>query len=309
MKQDMSTELKGIVFDIMKFAIHDGPGIRTNVFLKGCPLNCLWCHNPESQSSNSEISYVSEKCIACGYCIHACPNRCHELVLNEHLFNRSECVRCGLCSEKCPTQALEIIGKKMSVTEVIDEVMKDKSFYDNTGGGVTFSGGEPMFQFEFTLELLKKAKECGLHVCMETCGYSSVEHYAKTLPYVDTYLFDIKETDPDKHLEYTGVPMKPIVESLEFLNSHNAEIVLRCPLISGLNVREEHLKEIGVLASRLQSVIQIDVIPYKPLGLAKCERIGRDNLLYEEKSFPPDRDVKQWIESIKSQSSKPVLQG
>jgi glycyl-radical enzyme activating protein len=308
MKQDMSAQVKGIVFDIMKFAIHDGPGIRTTVFLKGCPLSCLWCHNPESKSGNPEISYVAEKCISCGRCMQACPNDCHKNISNEHIFDRSECVRCGRCSEKCPTQALEIIGKEMSVAEVIDEVIKDKSFYDNTGGGVTFSGGEPMFQFEFILELLKEAKKCGLHVCMETCGYAPVEHYTKTLPYVDTYLFDIKETDPDKHLEYTGVSLKPIIKILEFLNSHHAEIILRCPLIPGLNTREEHLKEIGILASGLQSVTQVEVMPYKPLGLAKCERIGRDNLQYKEKSFPPDSDVKQWIESIKSQSSKPVLQ-
>ena len=300
--------MKGVVFDIMKFAIHDGPGIRTTVFLKGCPLSCIWCHNPESQSKAPEISYVSEKCIACGYCIQVCPNDCHKIISHEHIFDRSECVRCGLCAEKCPTQALEIIGKEMSVTEVIDEVIKDKSFYDNTGGGVTFSGGEPMFQFEFVLELLKEANKRGLHVCMETCGYSSVEHYAKTLPYVDTYLFDIKETDSGKHIEYTGIPMKTITESLELLNSHNAKIVLRCPLIPGLNVREEHFKEIGILASRLQSVMQIDVIPYKPLGLAKCERIGKDNVLHKEINFPPESDVKKWVKSIKSRSSKPVLQ-
>lgn len=299
-------EVKGLVFDIMKFAIHDGPGIRTAVFLKGCPLRCLWCHNPESMEGMPELSFLPSKCIGCGRCVKACPEGCHKLTPEGHAFDRSKCVRCEACAKACHAQALEMIGREMGVPEVLEAVMEDKPFYETSGGGMTLSGGEPMFQFEFTLALLKEAKAHGLHVCMETCGFAPVERYAEILPYVDVFLFDVKESDPARHLEYTGVPLKPIRESLAFLDSKGARLVLRCPIVPGFNAREDHLKAAGRLADSLNSVVQIDLEPYHPLGIEKSGRLGRTSPVKELSGFPSQEEIDGWLATMRSATGKPV---
>ena len=180
----------GIIFNIQKFSINDGPGIRTTVFVKGCPLNCLWCHNPESKSSKREIFFDSRKCISCGRCTEVCSNQCHIISENGHAFLRDNCISCGECTKVCYPAALESVGDEITVEDAIKEVMKDEIFYQNSGGGMTVSGGEPMAQFEFTLDLLMAAKEKGLHTCMETCGFAPTAHYEQVAPYVDIFLFD-----------------------------------------------------------------------------------------------------------------------
>ena len=293
----------GMIFDIEKFALHDGPGIRTTVFLKGCPLRCLWCHNPESQEAQPEISFMPDKCIGCGKCIEVCPAG----AIHDAIFDRSKCISCGKCTEQCYAVARELIGQSMSVEEVLTEVMKDKLFYETSGGGMTLSGGEPMFQFEFTFELLKQAKAAGLHTVMETCGFAPVERQVAVALYVDLFLFDLKETENERHLSYTGVPHNKILRNLESLNEMGAQIILRCPLIPELNAREEHCRRIGEIAEKLENVLKVEVEPYHPLGIAKSRRIGREYALADHHEFMSEDEANHWAGIIAEHCAKPVL--
>ncbi|MGI6099432.1 MAG: glycyl-radical enzyme activating protein [Lentisphaerae bacterium] len=269
-----STPIHGIVFDILKFAIHDGPGIRTTVFLKGCPLNCLWCHNPESKDARVEISYLATKCVGCGACVAACTRGCHRLTDGMHIYDRTACVRCGGCAENCYARAIEQVGRPREVGEVLAEVLRDRPFYETSGGGMTISGGEPMAQFEFTRELLARARAEGLHTALDTCGFAPQARYAELLPLVDLFLYDIKTTNPDRHRELTGRPLDLIHSNLRFLSGAGARIFLRCPLVPGVNDSDAELAGIAVLASELEGVEEVNVEPYHPLGVSKTERMG-----------------------------------
>ena len=300
--------MQGNMINITRFCTDDGPGIRTTVFLKGCPLRCLWCHNPESQSIKAQLMYYADSCISCGACVKVCPAGVH--CFDEqgiHLLNRELCSACGTCVENC-SGALEIAGKDMGIAEILQEVLRDKVFYDNSGGGLTISGGEPLMHPEFTKELLRCAKEQGIHTCMETCGYAKWETIEELVPYVDLFLWDVKETEEQKHKEYTGVSNKRILENLHKLNETGAGIILRCPIIPGYNDRAEHLREIGCLAETLTNVQRVDVEPYHPLGKSKCDSLGKEYPL-ELLSFPEAELVEYWMEVIKEQTSKPVQRG
>lgn len=301
----MLKDPKGIVFDIMKFAIHDGPGIRTTVFLKGCPLHCLWCHNPESQAPEPEISFSASNCIGCGYCMDGCPRKCHSIENGKHVFDRTKCSVCGRCTEKCYAQALEIIGREMSVEKVIEEVLKDKAFYENSGGGMTLSGGEPLFQPSFAEALLAEAKKHSIHTCVETCGFAPWKDLERLLKNTDIFLFDYKESDPEKHKEFTGVKLNPILKNLEMLDKNGASVILRCPIIPGINDRQNHLRKIAETANSLKNIIQIDIQPYHPLGKSKCERIGKKYLL-ENWSFPENSVIEEWLAEIRKHTKIPV---
>ncbi len=304
----------GTVFDIQHFAIHDGPGIRTTVFLKGCPLRCLWCHNPEGQEARPEIFYSPEKCIGCRFCESACRHGLHTFSAGavdgtlEHAYLRDDCVRCGECTRECYAGALELCGREMSAGEVLAEVLKDRPFYESSGGGLTISGGEPLQQFEFTAALLGEARAAGLHTVVETCGAGPTERFLALVPLVDLFYFDVKESDPALHRRYTGVGNDLILANLAAVDAAGASTVLRCPVIPGLNDRAEHFAAVAALAGRLRGVQAVHVLPYHALGTNKHRRLGKPPVL-EASESPSPAQVAGWVRDIGRGTRVTVLQG
>lgn len=295
--------MKCVVFNIQRFCINDGPGIRTTVFLKGCVLNCIWCHNPESKSFKPEIMFHDNKCVGCNKCFIECSN--HKLGENgTHIIDRESCTNCEKCVQLC-SGALEMCGKYMTAEEVMEEVIKDKNFYNNSNGGLTISGGEPLCNFEFTKELLKIAKKLGIHTCIETCGYCDFNKILEIVPYVDIFLWDIKETDNILHREYTGVENIKIINNLFELNKLGSKIILRCPIIPNCNARIEHYKKIGELAESLDNVIQIDIEPYHSLGKTKSKEVGKKYML-DSINFLDEEEISRCICTISKYTSKPI---
>ena len=292
------------VLNIQRFCTKDGPGIRTTVFFKGCPLSCLWCHNPESQSTKREMMYNSEKCVSCLRCVAACPTQSHKQVDGKHRFERSSCTACGKClSPTC--EALELAGKPLSADAILEEVLKDSLYYQNSGGGLTLSGGEPLAQWEACRELLQKAKAHGIGTAIETCGCVPKKALEETLPFTDLYLFDWKESDPELHKQYTGVDNRLIRENLAYVNSMHKEIILRCPVIPSLNDREDHIAGIAAIANELAHVTHIVIEPYHTLGVGKYERLGKS---YSIPKIPTlDREAATaFAERLKAKTRVPV---
>ena len=266
--------LRGMVFDIQRMSINDGPGIRTTVFLKGCPLTCPWCHNPEGRGRAPQLAFTPALCIGCGYCFRHCPQAAHVMADGKHQIERERCRGCFLCVKECYSNALEVVGKEMAVAEVLDEVEKDRPFYDESGGGMTLSGGEPLAQFEFSRALLAGAKARDLHTCVETSGLGPAEEVTAWVPLVDLFLFDYKETGPERHRAYTGVSNEGILENLRLLDARGAKTILRCPIVPGANLREDHLRGIVSVAAALRHCQGIHILGYHQLGEAKRIRLG-----------------------------------
>ena len=266
----------GICFDIQRFSIHDGPGIRTTVFLKGCPLSCLWCHNPESQARLSEVRIIETRCIHCGSCGAVCPQG---LAGGPWLPDPARCERCGACAEACPTGARQLVGRSYSVDEVLDAVERDRPFYDESGGGVTFSGGEPLLQARFLLACLDAARRRGLHTAVDTSGFASRRTVLAVAALTDLFLYDLKVLDPARHLQFTGVPVTPILRNVQALDRAGARIWLRVPLVPGYTDDHENLASLGAFAAGLRHTRRLHLLPYHRLGADKYGRLGRPDRL------------------------------
>ncbi|MTI81615.1 MAG: glycyl-radical enzyme activating protein [Firmicutes bacterium] len=271
----------GYVFNIQHYSVHDGPGIRTLVFLKGCPLKCQWCSNPESQKNNPELAYNFNKCIGldqCNRCLKACPNGAiKKSAGNEITIDRQECDSCFKCADACPSHALNVFGNLMSVKEVVDKVEKDSVFYSRSGGGMTLSGGEALVQAEFTTGLLKEAKRRRINTTIETCGYANWESIEKAGQYLDNILYDIKCLDPSKHKEFTGVTNELIIENLKKLRERfpKTAITVRTPVVPGFNDTEEDILAIIKFIKDIQNV-KYELLPYHRLGEPKYTYLDRE---------------------------------
>ncbi len=266
--------IKGWVFDIQRYSINDGPGIRTTVFLKGCPLGCLWCDNPESQFKMPELLYLPSLCINCHRCVAACPNGATTVGPDEQIrINRDLCQVCGKCVEVCPTGARVIVGELMAVEDVYQVVSKDTLFYRNSGGGMTASGGEPTHQPEFLKALLTRCQEAGLHTVLDTCGLVDWKTLEEILEHVDLVLFDLKHMDSEAHRKLTDVGNEIILNNLESMAKLRS-VVVRIPLIPGYTDSKENIEASGQFLSRI-GISRVDVVPYHQLGMGKYERLGK----------------------------------
>lgn len=301
-------EIKGIVFNIQRFTVHDGPGIRTEVFLKGCPLRCLWCDNPESFHFYQEVGVFSQRCIGidkCGRCLDACSISKEGksiFIIKENKIagiNREICTNCLKCAEVCPANALIIWGKSMTINEVMSEIMRDLPFYEKSNGGVTISGGDPLVQWKFTLELLKECKKRGLHTCVESELHTNWEIIEKILPYTDLFLTDIKHMDPVKHKEYTGVSNWLILENIKKLAKLGKPIVIRIPVIPGLNDSIENIRKTSefIVQELGATVKQVQLLPYHTLGHPKYESLDLKYPL-ENLNVPPKQQFKEHIDYL-----------
>ena len=269
----------GIVTDFKKFAVHDGDGIRTTVFLKGCPLSCVWCHNPESISGRPQLAFYSEKCVFCGECVRVCENGAQAIIPDAdkktpiRLIGREKCIVCGECAKVCGNGALRIYGREMNVDEVMKVVREDRLFYESSGGGMTISGGEPTFQAGFTLSLLKAAKAEGINTALDTCGYAPREVYESLLPYVDKFLYDIKHISPEGHKRATGRDNRLIIENLRYLSDSGAKLEIRMPLVPSYNDDNETITGIGKLLSGIR-ITKLKLLPYHSYARSKYDALG-----------------------------------
>ena len=259
---------KAIIFDIERNSFVDGPGIRTTVFFKGCNLHCVWCHNPESQDFKPQMMFYKDKCKGCGKCKEVCP------------YNLENCDLCGKCTLYCPVDARKICGKEYTFDEVLAEVIKDKSFYENSGGGVTFSGGECMLQIDFLCEILKKCKENGIHTAVDTAGHIPFESFEKILPYTDLFLYDIKIFDSKKHKQYVGIGNELILENLKKLLNADAKIWIRIPIIPGVNDSIGEMQKIKAFLDSCGKPEKIELLPYHAMGENKYRAIGKEPQIF-----------------------------
>lgn len=286
----MTSVETGVIFDIERFSIHDGPGIRTTVFFKGCPLDCWWCHNPESQALERALWFWERRCVRCGDCVQACPRGAISLSGDSILTDEALCSVCGDCVQACCAQALEIVGRPVTVAEVMAEIEKDVIFYDESGGGVTFSGGEPLMQPGFLQALLASCKEKEIHTAVDTSGLAPWKTLQEISRNVDLFLYDLKLMDDEKHRKYTGVSNELIFSNLRALASQGSTIAVRVPIVPGINDDAENISSIGEFVASLTRVPPISILPYHKAGVDKYARLKKLYALPETQS-PSDGQI------------------
>jgi pyruvate formate lyase activating enzyme len=276
----------GRIFNVQRFSIHDGPGVRTTVFFKGCPGRCFWCHNPESQSPAREVIRLAGRCIGCGACAEVCP-----LAADGRVSERvpPECRVCGACVGSCPTGARQILGRDVSIRELLAEVLRDRPFFEESDGGVTFSGGEPLRQPAFLISALEACKDAGLHTALDTCGYGRQEDLLAAAELSDVVLFDLKHSEARRHFEATGLPLEPILDNLRALSSAHGHVWLRLPIVPGFNDGHDDVERAAELAAGLPSVRQVNLLPYHRAGTHKLRGGALDRTLEDLAPPPPER--------------------
>ena len=289
----------GQIADIKKFSIHDGPGIRTTVFMKGCPLKCVWCQNPESISSYGQLSYVASKCINCGQCVSVCNEKAHGFEGVTHIFEREKCKACGSCAKVCLGNALIFFGKQKTVEELLPVLLEDRSFYEHSGGGVTLSGGEPLLQTDFCAELLKALKKENINTAIETCGFASRKALDKIIPYTDYFLYDIKQFDEEKHIKCTGQSNSIILENLQYLDKQGKSLEIRIPLVPMWNDDEDTLHKIGSFLGKLKNINLVRILPYHKLAACKYFNLAMENTL-PDVPVPSDDDIERTVKLLKT---------
>jgi pyruvate formate lyase activating enzyme len=274
---EKTTETEGIIFKIKRFSVHDGPGIRTSVFLKGCPLSCIWCHSPEGISSDISIWYDKSLCIACGKCVQICPNNALEIISDTETYiniNRELCNITGDCVKACPTCAIQFTGSKIGVYDVIDEIEKDFLYYKMSGGGVTLTGGEPLYQPDFSAEILEACRKKNIHTAIETCLFCERDTISSISDYVDLFIIDMKIFDTAQHIRYTGKSNEIIKENFRYIAKSGKPILVRIPLINGITDTEENKNACVRFVHDVDSRIQIELISYNPLAENNYKRLG-----------------------------------
>lgn len=280
--------MKAKIFEIKRFAVHDGDGIRTTVFFKGCPLKCVWCHNPEGIDFSPQLAYYENKCVGCGECVEACPTGAHSIENGLHIFDRGKCAACGKCEKACPGNALTFYGREMSVEELMPALLEDRDFYENSGGGVTLSGGECLMQADFCAELLKSLKENNIHTAVDTCGFVQRDAIDKVLPYTDIFLYDLKAFAEDVHIKCTGKSNKLILENLKYIDECGKKSEIRIPYVPAMNDGEP--PEIAKFLRTLKNVTKVRVLPYHNYAGSKYMSLDMKNTLPE--ILPTKEEIK-----------------
>ncbi len=297
--------MEHLIANIQKFSVDDGPGIRTTVFFKGCPLRCIWCHNPECIPFSRTLFWNELTCAHCGNCVNTCPAGALSAEKEGIRIDRERCQSCGRCVQACPVEALSFNGKSMELEELYTVIMSDGIFYRTSGGGVTFSGGEPVLHADYLRPLLERLKESGVSVIFDTCGYVKWECFEAALPYASAFLYDIKGMDEAGHKENTGVPTGLIHENLKKLAERHAPLYIRLPVIQGANADEEQMARVAELIRPMDSVIEVDLLPYHSYGTSKYGRFGIPQS--EKELSTPAREKLERYQKILEQSGHKVV--